>query len=91
LDHIFKDMIHVREAQIVQRASGTLDVLIVRGQKYGDADAQLLSREFAQRVGKDTEFKIEYVDELRRTSAGKLRFVASEIRENRVEVVAGNS
>jgi phenylacetate-CoA ligase len=90
LDHIFKDMIHVREAQIVQRASGTLDVLIVRGQKYGDADAQLLSREFAQRVGKDTEFKIEYVDELRRTSAGKLRFVASEIRENRVEVVAGN-
>jgi phenylacetate-CoA ligase len=90
LDHIFKDMIHVREAQIVQHASGTLDLLIVRGEKYADADEQLLRREFAQRVGNDAEFKIEYVDELRRTSTGKLRFVASEIRENRVEVVVGD-
>src|SRR6185369_4803277 len=90
LDHIFKDMVHVREAQIVQRESGVLDILVVRGEKYAQSDEQLLRREFAQRVGSDTEFKIEYVDELRRTNAGKLRFVASEMRDNRLEVVAGN-
>jgi phenylacetate-coenzyme A ligase PaaK-like adenylate-forming protein len=88
LDHIFKNMVHVREAQIVQRESGVLDILVVRGEKYAQSDEQLLRREFAQRVGSDTEFKIEYVDELRRTNAGKLRFVASEMRDN--EVVAGN-
>jgi phenylacetate-CoA ligase len=90
LDHIFKDMVHVREAQIVQRESGVLDILVVRGEKYAQSDEELLRREFVKRVGSDTEFKIEYVDELRRTNAGKLRFVASEMRDNRLEVVAGN-
>lgn len=90
LDHIFKNMVHVREAQIVQRESGALDILVVRGEKYSQSDEQLLRKEFGQRVGNQTEFTIQYVDELRRTNAGKLRFVASEIRDNRLEVVAGN-
>ena len=90
LDHIFKNMVHVRESQIVQRESGALDILVVRGEKYSQSDEQLLRKEFGQRVGTQTEFTIQYVDELQRTNAGKLRFVASEIRDNRLEVVAGN-
>jgi phenylacetate-CoA ligase len=90
LDHVFKDMIHVREAQIVQHASGILDVLVVRGQSYCESDEQSLRLELTRRIGNDMEFKIEYVDELQRTNAGKLRFVVSEIRENKVEVAAGD-
>jgi phenylacetate-CoA ligase len=89
LDHVFKDMVHIREAQIVQRASGMLDILIVKGQSFEQSDEQRLRQEFTQRVGDDTELKIEYVDELRRTSAGKLRFVVSELKGSRVEAVAG--
>lgn len=90
LDHIFKDMIHIREAQIVQCAPGMVNVLIVRGKSFNESDEQRLRQEFMQRVGKDTELKLEYVDELQRTNAGKLRFVISEIKDNRVEAVAGS-
>jgi phenylacetate-CoA ligase len=83
-------MIHIREAQIVQCAPGMVNVLIVRGKSFNESDEQRLRQEFMQRVGKDTELKLEYVDELQRTNAGKLRFVISEIKDNRVEAVAGS-
>ena len=79
MDHIFKDMVNIREAQIRQAVPGELVIRVVRGRDYGDADEQMLRAETAKRVGSDTTVDVEYVDELPRTAAGKLRFVVSEV------------
>ncbi len=85
LDHIFKDMVHVREAQIVQQEPGKIRLRVVRGSGYADADEKQLRREFAERLGPGAEIAIEYVDQLPRTRSGKLRFVISEMRDNQLQ------
>ena len=78
LDHIFKDMINVREAQLYQARPGQLLVRIVRGNRYTDHDECALLTEISKRVGDRAETEIEYVEVLERSRAGKLRFVVSE-------------
>jgi len=85
LDHVFKDMVHVREAQIVQQEPGNIRVRVVRGSGYSEADEKQLQREFAQRLGAGAEIEIECVDQLPRTRSGKLRFVISEMRDNQLQ------
>jgi phenylacetate-CoA ligase len=79
LDHIFKDMIHIREAQIRQDAPGKMTLCIVRGEGYTQRDELQLRSETFQRTGHDVEFDIAYVDALPRTRNGKLRFVVSSV------------
>jgi phenylacetate-CoA ligase len=81
LDHVFKDMVNIREAQIRQRRPGELRVLVVRGGRYGGDDDERLSRELRKRVGQSAEIAIEHVERLERSPAGKLRFVVSELEE----------
>ena len=88
LDHIFKDMVHVREAQIVQQEPGRIRLRLVRGSEYGDGDEKQLRREFAQRLGSGAELELEYVEQLPRTRSGKLRFVISEMRDNQLQGAA---
>jgi phenylacetate-CoA ligase len=84
LDHVFKDMVHIREAQIHQRVPGEITVRVVRGSGYRAEDESALLREIWQRVGKDTTVAVQYQDALERSRTGKLRFVVSEIRDARV-------
>ncbi len=79
LDHIFKDMIHVREAQIYQARLDGIVLRIVRGEGYTHSDEQQLLAETRKRVGHDTEVTLDYVDRLERSRTGKLRFVVSEL------------
>lgn len=85
MDHIFKDMINIQEAQIRQSRPGELTILVVRAGRYGEGDEQELLRETAKRVGPETELKIEYVESLPRSETGKLRFVVSEISDASIE------
>jgi phenylacetate-coenzyme A ligase PaaK-like adenylate-forming protein len=85
MDHIFKDMVNVREAQILQRRVGEMTIRVVRMPNYTEADEQSVLRETRQRVGDEAEVKIEYVDQLERSAIGKLRFVISEIPEGRLQ------
>lgn len=78
LDHIFKDLANVHEAQIRQSDPGRMTLYVVRGPHYGPGDEQRLLRETGKRVGGEVEFEIEYVETLPRTARGKLRFVVSE-------------
>ena len=78
LDHIFKDLTHIREAQIVQKSTDNIQVNVVRGNKYGDADENKLLHELEERLT-GIVIDIRYVDALKRTESGKLRFVISEI------------
>jgi phenylacetate-CoA ligase len=79
MDHIFKDMVNVKEAQIHQQRAGEVTIRVVRGGAYTDADETALRREAQKRLGSDTEIRVSYVDQLPRTRTGKLRLVVSEV------------
>jgi phenylacetate-CoA ligase len=87
MDHIFKDMVNIREAQIHQRRRGEITIRVVRGEGYGGDDEQALLRETVKRVGHETKITIEYLDGLPRTPTGKLRFVVSDLAEASIEVL----
>jgi phenylacetate-CoA ligase len=79
MDHIFKDLTSIREAQIHQSRPGEIKIRVVRGRAYREADELALVRETVKRVGQETKLEVEYVDALPRSSNGKLRLVVSEV------------
>jgi phenylacetate-CoA ligase len=85
LDHIFKDLVRIREAQIVQHRAGEVRFRIVRREGYAEADEKLLLAEAQQRMGGETRIEIEYADRLERSAAGKLRFVVSHLENGRLD------
>ena len=85
MDHIFKDMVRIQEAQIHQAAPGEMTIRVVRGAGYGDDDERALHRETLKRLGDDMDVRIEYVHSLPRSRTGKLRFVLSEIQGASIE------
>lgn len=84
LDHVFKDLVNVREAQIRQSRPSELVVRVVRGPRYGRQDEISLVRELRKRVGPDVEIHIEYTDAIERARNGKLRFVVSQLPGGRI-------
>lgn len=78
MDHIFKDTVNIREAQICQSIPGEITVHIVAGHDYSLTDEKEIIKQFEKRVGKDTKITIKYMKELQRPGHGKLRFVISK-------------
>lgn len=85
LDHVFKDMVRVREAQIVQHADGVLEVRVLPRPGYSALDEAALLMELRNRVGRDIRVEVVLVEALERSPAGKLRFVISKIPEARID------
>jgi phenylacetate-coenzyme A ligase PaaK-like adenylate-forming protein len=83
VDHIFKDMVNIREAQIYQRVPGEIVARVVRGPGYGPDDETRLLKEARKRLGVDTDVEVEYVDGLPRSAQGKLRMVVSDVPEGK--------
>lgn len=84
MDHIFKDLTAIREAQIQQDTPGEIVVRVVKGPRYTAADEEHLRQEFHQRVGDLGDVRIEYVSEIPKTATGKLRFVVSRLHEGKL-------
>jgi phenylacetate-CoA ligase len=78
LDHIFKDMINIKEAQIYQRDPSQVLFRIVKGPRYQPADEDLLLYEARKRLGDEIRISIQYLSSIQRTATGKLRFVVSD-------------
>ena len=78
LDHIFKDLTMIKEAQIRQKEIGKIEVLVSRRKGYSDKDESTLLREIRSRLG-DIEVELRYVERIDRTGAGKLRLVISAL------------
>jgi phenylacetate-CoA ligase len=78
MDHIFKDMVNVKEAQIHQPRAGEMTIRVVRGSGYSAQDEHELLGEARKRVGGEMKIDIAYVEGLPRTPTGKLRLVVSE-------------
>ena len=86
LDHIFKDLVHILEAQIVQFEPGEAVFRIVKGAAYDDSgEEKRVLVEARKRLGSEIAIKIEYTDHIARTSSGKLRFVISHVSEGKLE------
>jgi phenylacetate-CoA ligase len=85
LDHVFKDLVRVREAQIRQSEPGRMTILIVKAEGYGESDEQALRQEMLKRVGEEVAFDVRYVDAIPRTSTGKLRFVVSTLASGQIQ------
>jgi len=84
MDHIFKDLINIREAQIYQQHPEEIILRIVKGKNFSQKDEDALLSEARKRVGDDTEIHVDYVDSIERSKRGKLRFVVSDIPEGRL-------
>lgn len=84
MDHIFKDMVNIRESQIYQEDPGCVVFRIVRGDGYGLADEETLLREARKRLGREIRIEIDYLAELERSSRGKLRFVVSALKKSQL-------
>jgi len=79
LDHIFKDLVNIKEAQIFQETPGEAIFFIVKSNnRFGD-DEKKLRYEIESRIGSEFNYKIEYIDKIPRTKAGKIKFVISKI------------
>ena len=85
MDHIFKDLVNIREAQLYQKHPGEMTIRVVRGERYGKADETALLNEVQKRVGSNIDMRVEYVERLERSSAGKLRFVISDMPAGQLE------
>lgn len=88
MDHVFKDLINIREAQLYQNCPSELVIRIVRGGGYAQKDETLLLKEVRRRVGTNMAIRLEYRDTLTRSRSGKLRFVVSEMAEGQTRRAA---
>lgn len=84
LDHIFKDLVRIREAQVYQREPGQVVFRVVKGDGYDSTgEEQRLLSEARTRLGNEMRIDIEYCESIPRTRSGKLRFVISDMPEGR--------
>lgn len=79
LDHLFKDAENVVEAQLEQHDRGELILRLVRRPEYQAADEAAIAREARLRLGSEICLRFEYVDTLKRTENGKMRFIVSTV------------
>jgi phenylacetate-CoA ligase len=80
LNHVFKHLTAIREAQVHQHVVGAVTVKVLRRDGYRDADDELLRRELHKRLGADVDIDVEYVEALPRSASGKLRLVVSHLK-----------
>jgi len=79
MDHIFKSMDQVEEAQILQSSPNEIDVVFVPGRGFNAATEAKLRREFRARIGDGITVHLHSVSEIDRESNGKFRAVKSTI------------
>jgi phenylacetate-CoA ligase len=78
LDHIFKDLVNIKEAQIYQHSNYNIDFRIVKSENFSEQDKIELNSKITKFLP-TANFKIVFKNKIERTSAGKVKFVISEI------------
>lgn len=79
LDHIFKGVNGVIEAQIRQEALDRIDILVVPGAGYGPAVEGMLLDNARERIGSSVAIAVRPVGNIPRTGNGKFRGVVCEL------------
>ncbi len=73
---------NIKAVQYVQDEVGVVRILVIRAPGYSPADEELLLDILRARIGDKTELRIEYVDELIKTGAGKTLSIISNITDD---------
>ncbi len=81
LDHIYKGIEGVAEAQIRQSASGEIVIAVVPLKSFNEGVRARLMDNAVERLGPGTPIRVETATRLPRTSNGKLRGVIREVRQ----------
>jgi phenylacetate-CoA ligase len=79
LDHIFKDQVNIREAQVFQPTRSRIVFRVVAGPEFSAGDEQRLLADARMRLGKELDLAVDYVASVPRTASGKVRFVVSDV------------
>lgn len=79
LDHIFKNMTEVKEAQIFQEEQGEATFKIVQGEEFTEKSEMKLNKQIRDKLGTSFQYTINYLEKIPRTKRGKLKFVISTI------------
>jgi phenylacetate-CoA ligase len=85
LDHIFKNQVRVREAQIYQPDLTRVVLRLVAAKDFTTRDERALVTTARTWLGDSLRIEIEHLEALPRTQAGKLRFVVSDVAAARME------
>jgi phenylacetate-CoA ligase len=84
MDHIFKDTLEIKEAQIYQPSIERIVVRLVPRAGFDKEAQRALERELRRRVGDDLEIAYEIVDAIPRLPSGKFRAVVSEVKPGKL-------
>lgn len=77
IDHIFKGVAGIREAQVIQKQPGAAIIKLVKDQST-ELDEDLLISNFKQRLGQEFQVEVEYAPVIPRGKNGKFRSVIRE-------------
>lgn len=77
IDHIFKGVSGIREAQVIQKQPGSAVIKVVKDQS-SELDEGLLISNCRQRLGQEFQVEVEHVPAIPRGSNGKFRSVVRE-------------
>jgi phenylacetate-coenzyme A ligase PaaK-like adenylate-forming protein len=84
MDHVFKDALEVKEAQIHQPSLERIVVRLVPRAGFDDEARGALEREFRLRVGEEIKIEYEILDQIPRLPNGKFRAVTSDLDAGRM-------
>jgi phenylacetate-CoA ligase len=84
LDILFRRMVNIREAQILQQRPGEVRLRVAKGNDFTAADEAALLSVARKHLGGDMDIQVDYVDAIERTPSGKLLHVRSELARGRI-------
>ena len=77
--YAFLGIASVRQYQVVQREPAALDIRLVPGEGFGDADIAKIRAEIGKAIGAAMEMRFHLVDEIPPSASGKRRVVLCEL------------
>ncbi len=79
LGYVFKDQVNITESQFVQKSKELVELHVVRGKRYSQADDEKLRRDLDSYLAGRIRWEICYVDVIPKTKNGKIKFIVSEL------------
>jgi phenylacetate-CoA ligase len=79
LDQIFRHVSHIKEAQLVQEKIDEVTLYLVIQPNYDENVEKLVLQDFRSKLGDEMKIRLQFLDEIPRTSQGKYRFNVSKI------------
>ncbi len=79
LDHLFKDTLGIKEAQIIQNQIGEITIKYVPDEMFTNKDLVILEKECYLRFGNNMKVNFEEVGFINRTQNGKMKFIISNL------------